>query len=122
MAYTCFEANAERKKDWYCDKHTLFPEESQGVVTSALGGKQSSVEYAFDEMPYDALLKVANVFKVGGQKYGADNWKKLSIPEILNHSIGHQLLHLKGDREEDHLANAASRALMALQLHLESKQ
>jgi hypothetical protein len=95
------------------------PKASEEVITNAKGGKQSDIPYAFDGMPYEAVLAVANVFYEGERKYNRNNWKLLSIPEILNHSIAHSFKYLSGDTTENHLANNATRALMALQLYIE---
>lgn len=84
---------------------------------------QTDVPYAFDTIPAKALLKVASVFKTGAEKYGRDSWKgHVTLLDNINHSIGHQYMHLSGDVSEDHLANAACRALMALELYLEGKK
>jgi hypothetical protein len=98
---------------------------TQETVVNEYGGKISRVKYAFHLLPYEALLAVANCVKTGADKYDTPgeepNWKKIPLPEHVNHSIGHAYLGLSGDTTEDHFVNAATRALFALQMHIESK-
>jgi hypothetical protein len=91
------------------------------VHTNEEGGKQSDVDYAFSAIPPNAILAVASVFKQGLLRYGRDNWKKIPTEDHINHAVGHSFKHLSGDRTEAHLANAACRALMALEMFLEQK-
>lgn len=53
------------------------------------------------------MKRMARVFGEGGLKYPRGNWKN-GFPEtvLLNHSMGHLIAHLGGDRTEDHLAHA----------------
>jgi hypothetical protein len=102
-----------------CAGYVRASKTKEHVITNAAGGKQHDVDYAFHAMPPDALLAVAAVLKRGLEAYGLNNWKKIPIEEHLNHSVGHSFKHLAGDTTEFHLANAACRALFALQLYLD---
>lgn len=104
--------------DWY---HGNAYEGTNWELISSEGNLyQTDVPYAFDLVPAKALLKVASIFKEGAKKYGKDSWRKhVSLGDNINHSIGHQYMHLSGDATEEHLANAACRSLMALELYLE---
>lgn len=85
------------------------------VVTNAQGGKQSDSPYRCDLLPPEAVLKVARVLKHGADKYGPNNWRKLSENDHLNHAIAHIFARLAGDTQDDHLEHAACRLLMALE-------
>lgn len=93
----------------------------ESTITNEAGGSQSKVPYAFHLVPYDAILAVARVLDEGSKKYGIDNWKKIPIEEHANHNIGHTYRQLSGNRDEEHLVNAACRALFALQLSIEAE-
>jgi hypothetical protein len=96
--------------------HGLGPEAP--TVTNERGGKQSHSPYRCDLLPAAAVLDVSEVLAKGAAKYGANNWRNLSIDENLNHLLGHVLAWLAGDRSDDHLSHAACRALFALDLHM----
>lgn len=99
----------------------LIPGPDAPTVVNDVGAKQSRLDVRFDLVPADALFAVAHVLDYGANKYGVDNWKGLSIESILNHMIAHAYAYLSGDFSDDHLEHCATRALMALQLHLEDK-
>jgi hypothetical protein len=86
------------------------------------GARQSDIPYRFDLLPTSALFAVAQVLKRGAEKYGVDNWRGLSVEEILNHALAHGYAHLGGDTQEQHLANMACRSLMALENHLSERE
>ncbi len=78
------------------------------------GGKQSEILYRFDLAPPFALMRVCEILKRGADRYGEWNWLKLPINDNIGHSIAHSYAFLAGDRQDDHLGNAACRALFAL--------
>ena len=88
------------------------------VITNANGAKQSKINGRFDLLPSLAVKEVAMVLAEGEAKYGKDNWKGLSIDEINNHVYNHLLDYQQEPNLED-LSHAATRILMALQLHIE---
>lgn len=83
------------------------------IVENENGGMQSKVGYAFHLLDANALLAVAQVFAEGAEKYARDNWRLISCEEHINHAIGHLVLALAGDRQDDHLAHAIARTMMA---------
>lgn len=85
------------------------------VVTNEKGGKQSDTKYRADLLPPIALLQIARVLKEGADKYGAENWRKISQADNLNHALIHILAYLAGNREDDHLQHAGCRILFALE-------
>jgi hypothetical protein len=48
-------------------------------------------------------------------------WREVSIVTHLRHAITHCAMHATGNRREPHLAHAATRVLMALQLFREGR-
>ena len=93
------------------------PSQDAPTITNELGGKQSKVERAYHLVPPEALAQVARVLHHGYIKYGKDNWRLIEADEHLNHAMNHIYLSLAGNVSEDHLAHAATRILMALELH-----
>jgi hypothetical protein len=51
----------------------------------------------------------------------AGRWRRLSVAAHLWHAVVHIAMHLIGNRTEPHLAHAATRTLMALQLFREGR-
>lgn len=82
-----------------------------GAVRSATSAGQKDGRF---EPRYDMLLKNHHAMRRWAESYGEgnakgypiDNWM-LGIPEsnILNHLQGHLLMHLAGDKSEDHLGH-----------------
>jgi hypothetical protein len=77
------------------------------------GGKQSYSPYRFDLLDAQAMLRLAAIAGKGAEKYGVDNWRKLSIEDNINRAIIHLYAYLAGDRQDDHLAHALCRVLFA---------
>lgn len=115
--------------EWVVDLKRLGPEKDPEVrevtpnvgpeaptVTNAAGGKESHTGRRMDLIPPRAILKVAEVLHHGAEKYGEDNWHKLSLATCLNHALIHVYAYQSGDRSDDHLGHAACRLLMALEL------
>lgn len=86
------------------------------TVVNAVGGKQSGSPYRMDLIPPLAAFAVASVLKEGADKYGDDNWKKITIPDHLNHALAHAFAYMAGDKSDDHLGHMACRVLFALDL------
>lgn len=91
------------------------------TVVNEAGAKQARLDADFTLLPPLATKEVAKVLKRGAEKYGVDNWKGLSIDEINNHVYNHLLDYQHAANTED-LSHAATRILMALQLHLEAEE
>ena len=92
------------------------PSQDAPTVTNLAGGKQSQVLRDYTLIPPDALANVARVMYNGAQKYAKDNWRLIPCNDHLNHALNHVYLHLAGNTNEDHLAHATTRMLMALEL------
>lgn len=92
------------------------------TIVNEKGGKQSKLPYRCDLLPALAILAVSGVLEYGAAKYGDDNWKNIPVVSHLNHLLVHAFAFLADDCSDDHLEHLATRALMALQLHLEAKE
>jgi len=86
------------------------------IVTNALGGKQSKLEYRMDLLEPEMLLRVSHVLYTGANKYGAHNWR--NITDYREH-LGRAMYHITQaladtDQSEDHFANAICRVMFAM--------
>jgi hypothetical protein len=93
------------------------------VVTNEKGAKQSKVVVRLDLVPVLAEIAVGEILQHGAEKYGEENWRKISDPmEHLNHALIHARLFQAGDQSEGnpvgHLARATCRMLFALELEI----
>lgn len=88
------------------------------VVENEHGAKQSQSPYRMDLIDAKALLKIAQVHKQGGDKYGDTNWHNIPVNDHINHALVHIYAHLAKDASDEHLAHAATRMIFALALHL----
>ena len=84
------------------------------MVVNEHGGKQSKVEYAFDQLDPLAMFQLAGIIQKGAEKYGRGNWKKITTEEHLNHALQHIFAHLAGDKQDDHLGHAFCRLMFAI--------
>lgn len=88
------------------------------VVENEYGAKQSQSPYRMDLIDAKALLKIAEVHKQGGDKYGDTNWHNIPVNDHINHALVHIYAHLAEDTSDEHLAHAATRMIFALALQL----
>lgn len=95
---------------------------NQPTITTPQGGQHSDTPYAFHLIDPYALCAIAKVHKEGAEKYGADNWRGIPIPDNLNHAIQHIYAYLAGDTQDEHLAHAACRLIFALALEIEKSR
>jgi len=90
--------------------------------TNDKGGRQSLVEVRFDLIDGPALFEMASVLHDGAEKYGADNWRKIDIPDHLNHLIMHAYAYLSGDRTDEHLSHIMCRSMFAQAVALQERE
>lgn len=117
----CVEFHIQGKKcNCYCHRERKIEGMGNTVptYTNATGGKQSDIPYRFDLLPPLSLFKIAEILKKGAEKYGENNWHKIPVNENLNHALAHIISYLAGDRQEDHIRNAACRILFASEVDL----
>lgn len=82
--------------------------------TNDQGGTQSMVGTRFDLMHPGAMIRLAQLLKVGAEKYGEDNPSKIPTNDHLNHALLHIYAFLAGNTDDDHLTHALCRVLFAL--------
>jgi hypothetical protein len=63
-----------------------------------------------------ALKSVARTLDAGERDHPHRQWQRTKIRHHVDHAISHLHKWGMGDRSEDHLAHAATRILMALEL------
>lgn len=99
-------------------------EDGLTIETTKDGGKQHQRPYRMQAVPAKAILEVGKVrdkaYRVHG--YPDDNYKSIDIKENVGRAIMHLYAWLSGDRSNEHLAHAATRALFALEQELDKKQ
>lgn len=90
-------------------------------------GVQSEVKYSFHLLPPLAMARVAAILFSGENKYGRNQWTKLTdIDNHVGRAIGHCMAYLAGDTQEgtpdEHLCHALCRLLFAVDLLERNKQ
>jgi len=88
------------------------------MTENSEGGRQSRVDVRFDLIDAKAMFEMAKVLDHGAKKYGADNWRLISVQDHLNHLLMHTFAYLAGDRSDDHLSHILCRATFALGVQL----
>ena len=72
-----------------------------------------------DLIPVRALFEVAKVLESGAKKYDARNWEKgIPLARFMDSGLRHAFKHLRGDRDEPHLAMACWNLLCCLDTQL----
>ena len=75
------------------------------------------IPFAYHLLPAEGLAKVAAVMRIGEMKGRPDDgWRKVPTMEHVNHAISHLMAYVAGRHNDHHLANAACRVLMALDM------
>jgi hypothetical protein len=102
-------------------KRGIFPDILSGASDSRtdpmFGGHIGFIPFSYHLLPLRGIAKAAAVMRCGERKgRGPRDWDQIPIPELLNHVISHVVAYLSGRRDDTHLANAACRLLMALEL------
>lgn len=65
------------------------------IDVNSKGGKQSALEGRYDLVPFSAIHEAAKILKIGADKYGVDNWRKISTESHVNHALEHLYRHLE---------------------------
>jgi hypothetical protein len=96
---------------------TLSPDAP--MVVNGNGGKQSAIDCALDQYDPNVMLRGGMILDQGANKYGRDNWRRISKREHLNHALVHIYGELSGDDQDDHLGHAFIRLMMAYAVELQ---
>ncbi len=84
---------------------------STGAVRDAQEGKGR-----MDLLPVRAIIEVAKIMEGGAKKYDARNWEKgIPLHRFFDSGLRHAMKHLRGDRDEAHLAMACWNFLCCLE-------
>jgi len=74
----------------------------------------------YDLLSPHAIFRLARVFEKGAEKYAARNWEQgMSISRLIDSGLRHTFQYLEGNRDEDHLAQAAWNLMAAI--HMEEQ-
>lgn len=96
-------------------------DDKQPVVTNAAGGIQHERPYRSQALFFKALLAISNVRydAVVNKGYSDDNYKLIDKYDHIGRALTHIFAYMAGDTSNDHLAHAATRILMALEIELD---
>lgn len=84
------------------------------TVTHANGAMESADRYACTSIDPLVLLRMAEVQKLGDDKYGRDNWRLIPERAHIDHALAHLYAYLAGDQTDDHLGHALVRLEFAM--------
>lgn len=98
-------------------------DDNQKVIKNDNGGIQHERPYRSEALFFKALLAVSHVRydAVVNKGYADDNYKLIPMDEHIGRALTHIFAYKAGDKSNDHLAHAATRILMALELSLENE-
>jgi hypothetical protein len=123
-----FDGAPEGSRVEYCRVHQgvaqkfneIFDSVSKDAptVTEANGAKQSMAAGAFTSVDPLVMFRIAQIQKLGDEKYGVDNWRRLPERDHVNHALAHLYAYLAGDTGDDHLGHAVVRAMFALAVNI----
>lgn len=81
-----------------------------GAVRDAQDGKGR-----LDLLPVRAIIEVSKVLENGAKKYAARNWEQgIPLSRYMDSGLRHAMKHLRGDKDEAHLAMACWNFLCCL--------
>ena len=99
----------------------IAPPDTEDIVVTKGGGKQSFIQEAFTELPPMGLAAIARVCRKGAEKYGSLNWHNISVRSELDHALRHAYKFLLEDNHDgsiqaqyEELSHAATRMIFAL--------
>lgn len=81
--------------------------------------EQRSGKGRFDLISVFALFRLARIYEKGSVKYSDRNWEKgMPFHLFIDSAIRHLIQYLMGDREEDHLGQAAWNIISVMHLEV----
>ena len=98
----------------------LGPHPDDPIVTNEAGGQQSATGFRLDLVDPRAMLRLGAVLQEGVDKgYERNNWMQIGAMDHVNHALGHLMMWLDGDRQEDHLGHSFCRLMFATRMEEE---
>ena len=93
-------------------KDIMSMTERNPVPTTQLAPKSELLAPGVEQIPFEGLEAIGQIFSEGEKKYGLGNWKLQPANDEYNrertrHAIRHLMLWANGDRSEPHLAKVA---------------
>jgi hypothetical protein len=99
------------------EENTILAMGESPTLDIRYDGNICYIPFAYHLIPIEGIAKTAAVMRRGELAGRPDNgWREVPIKEHINHAISHLLAYVAGRHKEPHLANAACRVLMALDL------
>jgi Domain of unknown function (DUF5664) len=81
------------------------------------GGGSSRLDGAYELIPGEAIMKLAEVVGHGARRYAPNNWRHVEYAVHVRHALMHLAALLQDDTEADHLGHALCRLAFAVAMY-----
>ena len=90
----------------------MFPDQDASI--SADKPYDTDLDFRLDLIDPNAILRLGKILKTGADRGYGEGWRGVGPRHHVNHALGHLLLWLADDDEDDHLGSAFARIMMAI--------